>query len=140
MTWRVHMRRPRQLWRDLGPRGFIAFNMLFLGSVGQAALFPVFVLLWGVSLGLADPLPHGLPDGTGAAMIGLGLLSEAVRLTLATIGLRDRTQRLSGALVFLPHLVQPLASLAAFRAFWDLLRRPYHWEKTQHGHPDADVT
>jgi len=140
MTWRVHMRRPRQLWRDLGPRGFIAFNMLFLGSVGQAAMFPVFVLLWGVSLGLADPLPHGLPDWSGTIMIGLGLLSEAVRLTLAVIGLRDRSQRSPAALVLLPHLVQPLASLAAYRAFWELLRRPFHWDKTQHGRPEADVT
>ena len=26
-----------------------------------------------------------------------------------------------------------LISVAAYRALWQLLRRPFHWEKTQHG-------
>jgi len=133
MTWRVHMRRPRLLWRALGAKGFIAFNVLFLGSIAQAALFPAPLLLWAVSLGFSHPLTELLPWGGVLAVIGLGLLSEAVRLALAVTGLRAQGRRLPLTWVFLPHLVQPLACLAAGKALWEMVRRPFYWDKTQHG-------
>ena len=133
MTWRVHMRRPRVLWRALGAKGFIAFNVLFLGSIAQAALFPALLLLWTVSLGFSHPLLHLLPSGGALALIGLGLLCEAVRLAVAVTGLRAQGQRLPLAWVLLPHLVQPLACLAACKALYEMIRRPFYWDKTQHG-------
>jgi len=133
MTWRVHMRRPRLLWRALGLKGFIAFNVLFLGSIVQAALFPALLLLWAVSLGFSHPLLHLLPPGGALVLFGLGLLSEAVRLALAVTGLRARGRKLPLAWVVLPHLVQPLACLAAGKALYEMIRRPFHWDKTQHG-------
>jgi len=133
MTWRVHMRRPRVLWRALGAKGFIAFNILFLGSIAQAALFPALLLLWAVSLGFAHPLMDLLPRGGVLALIALGLLSEAVRLALAVSGLRAQGRRLPLTWVLLPHLVQPLACLAAGKALWEMVRRPFYWDKTQHG-------
>jgi hypothetical protein len=33
----------------------------------------------------------------------------------------------------LPHLVQPLACLAAGKALWEMIRHPFYWDKTQHG-------
>ena len=133
MTWRVHMRRPRVLWRALGAKGFIAFNVLFLGSIAQAALFPALLLLWTVSLGFSHPLLHLLPSGGALALIGLGLLCEAVRLAVAVTGLLAQGQRLPLAWVLLPHLVQPLACLAACKALYEMIRRPFYWDKTQHG-------
>jgi cellulose synthase/poly-beta-1,6-N-acetylglucosamine synthase-like glycosyltransferase len=133
MTWRVHMRRPRVLWRALGAKGFIAFNILFLGSIAQAALFPALLLLWAVSLGFAHPLMGLLPQDGVLVLIGLGLLCEAVRLALAVSGLRAQGRRLPWTWVLLPHLVQPLACLAACKALWEMVRRPFYWDKTQHG-------
>ena len=51
MTWAVHMRQPRLLWRQLGPRGFMGFQALFLGTIAQFLLAP---LLWSFML-----LPFG---------------------------------------------------------------------------------
>jgi hypothetical protein len=133
MTWRVHMRRPRVLWHALGTKGFLAFNILFLGSIAQAALFPALLLLWAVSLGFSHPLLHLLPQGGVLALIGLGLLSEALRLALAVSGLRAQGRRLPLTWVMLPHLVQPLACLAAGKALWEMIRHPFYWDKTQHG-------
>jgi glycosyltransferase involved in cell wall biosynthesis len=133
MTWRVHMRRPRRLWRDLGTKGFVAFNALFLGSIAQAALFPALLPLWAVSVGFDHPLLHLLPQGSTLALIGLGLLSEALRLALAVMGLRAQGRHLPWAWALLPHLVQPLACLAAGKALWEMIRRPFYWDKTQHG-------
>ena len=41
-----------------------------------------------------------------------------------------------GRLVFWIPLMQlyfPMATVAAWRAMWQALRQPFHWEKTQHG-------
>jgi len=140
MTWRVHMRRPRVLWHALGTKGFLAFNILFLGSIAQAALFPALLLLWAVSLGFSHPLLHLLPQGGVLALIGLGLLSEALRLALAVSGLRAQGRRLPLTWVMLPHLVQPLACLAAGKALWEMIRHPFYWDKTQHGRCGKAVT
>jgi len=48
-------------------------------------------------------------------------------------GLRARGRKLPLAWVVLPHLVQPLACLAAGKALYEMIRRPFHWDKTQHG-------
>ena len=133
MTWRVHMRRPRVLWHALGAKGFVAFNVLFLGSIAQAALFPALLPLWAVSVGFDHPVLHLLPQGSTLALIGLGLLSEALRLALAVAGLRAQGRHLPWTWAFLPHLVQPLACLAAGKALWEMIRRPFYWDKTQHG-------
>jgi hypothetical protein len=133
MTWRVHMRRPRLLWHDMGASGFLAFNVLFLGSIAQAALFPVFLLLWAVSLGLPNAALTVLPQGSLAVIVALGFLSEAVRLSLAVTALRARPQRLSLGCAMLSHLVQPLASFATAKAFLEMLHMPFYWDKTQHG-------
>ena len=55
MTWATHMRRPRELWRDLGPRGFLGFQVLFLGAITSYLSLPLFWAIWaaGVGFGLA---------------------------------------------------------------------------------------
>ncbi len=45
MTWAVHMRSPRRLLRDLGPRRFAGFQVLFLGTLSQFVLAPLFWVL-----------------------------------------------------------------------------------------------
>ncbi|MGH9267969.1 MAG: glycosyltransferase family 2 protein, partial [Acidimicrobiales bacterium] len=48
-TWLVHLRRPRQLWRDLGPSGFFGLNLFVGGTPLLALVNPVFwtiALLW----------------------------------------------------------------------------------------------
>jgi hypothetical protein len=45
---------------------------------------------------------------------------------------RRRLVAYRGALLFLP-LWLLMLSLAAWRAFFELWRRPFHWEKTEHG-------
>jgi cellulose synthase/poly-beta-1,6-N-acetylglucosamine synthase-like glycosyltransferase len=44
-TWLVHMRDPRALWRELGPRGFVAFQIMVAGTVLSALVHPRFYAL-----------------------------------------------------------------------------------------------
>jgi hypothetical protein len=93
-----------------------------------------------MSLGFPHPILPLLPAGSTLTLIGLGLLCEAVRLAVAVSALRAQGRNLPLTWVFLPHLVQPLACLAACKALCDIVRRPFYWDKTQHGLCSAAVT
>ena len=134
-TYFVHMRRPRLLWRELGPKGFIAFNVLIAGTVVSALAHPVFsaAIVYALMSGFvfADP-----PSATRLGLAAINTFNLTVGYTAAImlgwIGVRRRgLGNLSGALKWMP-VYWLLISLAAYRALWEFFRRPFHWEKTEH--------
>jgi cellulose synthase/poly-beta-1,6-N-acetylglucosamine synthase-like glycosyltransferase len=133
LTWAVHMRDPRLLWRQLGPRGFLGFQILFLGSLSQALLAPLLLSFWALTFGLPHPLAGQLPPLAVAAMVSLFVLGEGVTLAIGLLALGRSRQRLSPLWVPLLHLYHPFAALAAYRALWEVALRPFYWNKTRHG-------
>lgn len=140
MTWAVHMRRPRQLWRDLGPWGFAGFQLIFVPGLLQALLAPVLWSFWLVLAGLPHPLASSLSAGQMRLLVGTFLTAEAVSL-LCSLAAVARSPH-GGLLPVVPtlFLYYPLGTLAAYKALWELLHRPFYWDKTMHGHsaPDHD--
>ena len=137
MTWAVHMRDPRLLWRQLGPRGFMGFQVLFLGTLSQFLLAPVLWSFWLVPLGLPHPLAQALPPGVLVAMAVIYGATEAVNLIAGWVGLRRRGGGLSPAWLPTLHVYFPLGALASYKAALELLRKPFYWDKTSHGHFDV---
>lgn len=136
MTWLVHMRDPALLWRQLGPRAFVGFQLMFLGTIAQFLLAP---LLWSfmvIPFGIPHPLLTMLPTGAVLAVAAIFLLSEAVNLTLGIIALGRTRHGLSRLWVPTMGLYFPLASLASYKALVELATRPFYWDKTTHGHYD----
>jgi cellulose synthase/poly-beta-1,6-N-acetylglucosamine synthase-like glycosyltransferase len=133
-TWLVHMRRPRQLWRDLKPAGALAFQVLLAGNVLSALVHPIFMAMLAYLL-LTRPLLQaigemGKPFGVYVATLLAGYASTII---LDANGLRHRGLLRHGwALIFTP-IYWFLLSFAAWRALWKLLRDPQAWEKTEHG-------
>jgi cellulose synthase/poly-beta-1,6-N-acetylglucosamine synthase-like glycosyltransferase len=137
MTWAVHMRSPRLLWRQLGPWRFLGVQVLFLGTVAQFLLSPI---LWTFALlpfGFDHPVLPYLPPALLWAAAALFLASEAVNLAIGIIGLRRSGQSLSLLWVPTLKLYYPLASLAGYKALVELVTRPFYWDKTDHGLFDA---
>lgn len=133
MTWAVHMRAPRQLWRQLGPRGFLGFQVLFLGTIAQFLLAP---LLWSF-LALTFAVPHPLSDVLPVAAIwliaGTFFLSEAANIFIGALGLGRTSHGLSLLWVLTLKAYYPLASIAAYKGLLELATRPFYWDKTTHG-------
>lgn len=133
MTWLTHMRDPRRLWRDLGPRKFIGFQLLLAGSVLHALLAPVLWALWLVPLGLGHPLAMLMPSG-GFGILWMGfLLIEALLIAFGIAGLARTRHGLSWLWVPTMIAYYPLATLAAYKAAWEMLVVPFYWDKTTHG-------
>ena len=137
MTWAVHMRRPGLLWRQLGPRRFIGFQVMFLGSILQSLLAPLMWSFWVLPFGLWHPLAAAMTKTELALMVTLFLMSEAVNLTLGILALRRSGHRIPVPWVAAMQLYFPLAALAAYKGLWEMITRPYYWDKTSHGLFDA---
>lgn len=136
MTWLVHMQSPRRLLRDLGPRGFAGFQILFLGTLAQTLLGPLLLSLWSVPLGFGHPVQALLPAG---ALLSLGLLLltvEAVSTLLLLAALRRSGQPVSPLWIPTLHAYFPLGTLAAAKALAEVVTRPFYWDKTCHGQFD----
>lgn len=137
MTYGVHMRRPLALWRDLGTWKFLGMQLLFLGTLAQFVLAPLLWSFWAVPLGLGHPLIDMAGPGAFWALVftfaGAELLTLFVNVAGALVA------RKAWLIPWAPtlHLYYPLGAIAAYAGLWDLMRRPFYWDKTAHGVPRA---
>lgn len=140
VTWGVHMRDPLQLWRDLGPRRFWAVQVQFLGSILQSLLAPVLWTFWIKTAGLAHPLDPLLGPWLLRLMAAAFILSEAVNISVGLWVTRGAEHRHLRPWVPTLHFYFPLAALAAWKALYEVIVRPFWWDKTDHGViPDGPV-
>lgn len=143
ITWLVHMRAPRRLLRELGPWRMLGVQVIFLTGLIQFLLAPLLWSFWLIVLGLPHPL-DGLGPGVTRAVLGLLISAEAVTLLVGLGGvLRSPHPRL---LFWVPTLFLyfPLATVALYKALWEMLHNPFYWDKTTHGksapdHAGADL-
>ena len=133
ITWATHMRHPRLLWRQLGPRRFAGFQVLFAGSVVQALLAPLLWSFWVVPMGLYHPVASALPPAMFTVLWMTFIVTEAFSIVFGIAGLARTRHRLTPFLVPSLMFYHPLASLAAYKGVFELLTRPFYWDKTSHG-------
>jgi len=129
MTWATHMRDPALLYRELGLRRFIGFQVMFAGSFFHTLFAPILWVLWLLPVGLLGPLPT-------AAIIplaGFGILAEVFLFCCNLAGLRKTDHKINPLWIFTMILYNILASFAAYKALWEMLARPFYWDKTSHG-------
>jgi glycosyltransferase XagB len=135
-TWFVHMHRPARLWRELGPAGFLGFQVMVGGTVLSALAHPWFYALAAFDLGRGAFL--ALPGGLLAlpfwliATLGLGS-GYLAAMTLGFLALKRRGARELFAQVPLMPVYWLLISGAAYRAVWQFATDRFTWEKTEHG-------
>ena len=133
ITWATHMRDPVGLMRDLGVGGFIGFQILFLGALTGYLTAPVMWAFWLVTFGVGLPLEAVMPIAVWWVLFGTMVVSQLVYWAVAIVAVSARTRL--HLLMFIPTigLYFPLGTLAAYKAFLELFRAPFFWDKTRHG-------
>jgi glycosyltransferase XagB len=135
-TWLVHMRSPRALWRELGPRGFLAFQIMVGGTVLSALVHPWFYAL------LAYELAHGGMLVRPETMLGWPfwlvawvdlLTGYLAAMLIGLLAVRQRGYRALVKQILLMPFYWLLISAAAHRALWQFATARFKWEKTEHG-------
>lgn len=139
MTYAVHMRDPRLLWRQMGPWRFFGFQALFIGTLSQFLLAPVMWSFWLLTLGYGHPVAGLMP---GWALFTLALIfaaAEAANIVVGLLGAKLAGKRYLWPWVPTLMIYYPLGALAAYKAFYELLTQPFYWDKTAHGHSDNEA-
>ncbi|MGN7982704.1 glycosyltransferase family 2 protein [Burkholderia sp. 22313] len=134
MTFLVHTRRPVHLVRSTGLGGALGFAFFVGGTVVSALLNPLYwamLIIWSCSrtTGFDDLFPpflrylslFNLLAGNGA-FIYLTMLAPLRRKWIDLVPY--------SLTVF---AYWALMSVAAYKALWQLVYKPFYWEKTQHG-------
>ena len=134
-TWLVHMRNPFRLGREMGTKGFFAFQMLFFGMLASSVAH-AFLLVMLTSTIVSIWLT-GWPDMITCALLAadtFNLVTGYIAFIILSTTALDADERRS-----LPRRLWTLTaywllvSTAAFRAFGQLFGKPHAWEKTPHG-------
>lgn len=133
MTYAVHMRAPRLLLRQLGWWKFAGFQVFFLTTLSQFLLAPVMWSFWLVPLGVPHPLVTAMPGWLYALTAGIFLFTEVMLLVLTLVSLRLTPNRINPLWAPVLHFYFPLGALASYKAAWELMTRPFWWDKTHHG-------
>ena len=139
ITYLVHMRRPFRLLKELGARRFLGFQMFFLTTIVQFTLAPALWSFWLVCFGISTPLFDVIPSDWTKGLLALFLLAELVSLLTGFIAVgRTQHERLMQwePMMF---FYFPLGVFAVYKAWSELVFKPFYWDKTEHGRSEPDV-
>jgi cellulose synthase/poly-beta-1,6-N-acetylglucosamine synthase-like glycosyltransferase len=136
-TYLVHMRHPVALWRDLGPRPFLDFQMLIGGS---SLLLLVNPLMWLLTFSyfftkhtaLALVIQALFPTGLYYLALLCLFANFAFLYSQLYVCVRRGYEDLARFTLLGP-LYWVLMSVGAWVGLVSLVRDPYYWAKTQHG-------
>ena len=106
---------------------------MFLCSSLQFLLMPVLWSFWLVVAGLPHPLDGFLTPDARYGLTALFLSSEALSVTIGAFALARSPHKT--LMPWVPSLLLyfPLGCIAAYKALWELVRKPFFWDKTAHG-------
>jgi glycosyltransferase XagB len=137
-TYFVHMREPVLLWKQVGPRAFIDFQMLVGGNCLVLLLNPIMWMLTAVYMGSkGTPLGDFIETIFPAPLYYPALMSMMVGNFIffygnAYVCVRHNLLDLTRYTMLSP-LYWILMSIGAWAGVVSLIRNPFYWAKTEHG-------
>jgi len=133
-TWLVHMRAPRRLWREVGPAGFVGFNLFVGGTPLLALINPIFwTLTVAWFIGRPAFVAALFPAWVYYPSVACWLFGNAAVAYANVLVVRAARRPALTMAALLSPLYWIMMSVAAVKAFWQLVSSPFLWEKTTHG-------
>ena len=133
MTWAVHMRNPARLWRELGPMRFFGLQILILGALSQYLLAPLLWSCWLILFGFWHPISAIMSPALENLLLFAFVMTEIVNITVGAWAVRGPEHRHLIPWVPSLNLYFPLGALAGWKAIYEVISRPFYWDKTMHG-------
>jgi len=133
-TWLVHMRDPVHLYRSTGFRGFWGFQFFIGGGVLTALAAPLLWLMFAIWLALDTQAfdPVFPPTLVYLSLLNLLLANGFFIYMTLVAGFKRNYFRLAPYALTVP-FYWILQSIAAYKGLWQLIYKPFYWEKTNHG-------
>ena len=132
-TYLVHMRNPFKLFKQMGWKGFISFQLVIGGTL-TFLMNPIFWFLTTLfTLTQLDLIRQMFPGFIFYFAIAQLVIGNFVFIYANIAGTIHRGYfRLVRHALFSP-LYWGFMSIAAWKGFWQLITNPFYWEKTEHG-------
>ncbi|WP_424933622.1 glycosyltransferase [Amaricoccus macauensis] len=134
ITWATHMRQPRALLSDLGWRGFLGFQVLFLGAMTSYLSLPLFWAILIGSAGFGFAFWESYPQWMLTAFFASMIMGQVVMLVSGIVAALDTRRPYLIPWILTLFAYWPLGAIAAYRAVGEIFSRPSYWHKTDHGH------
>lgn len=132
-TYLVHMRAPRLLFEQLGARKFWGFQAHFIATLSQFFLVPVLWSFWLMIFGMPHPLDALLPDQGPIVLGSLFLVGEVLTVCIHMVSVSGPRHRHLMPWTPSMHFYTPLGAIACYKALYELVCKPFYWDKTNHG-------
>ncbi len=134
MTTLVHLRHPVALLRQVGWRQAAGFALLVGGTPLSFLALPPLYALFIVSL-VIEPttLSRFFPGAVLWLSVASLIVGNALMVYVSMMGVFKRGRYAMALWALANPLYWLLHSVASYKALWQLLFRPHHWEKTVHG-------
>jgi cellulose synthase/poly-beta-1,6-N-acetylglucosamine synthase-like glycosyltransferase len=137
-TYIVHMRNPIELYKTIGFKGFLGIQFFIALPCFSFLLYPFILLvtLYSYIVGfdkfnLTLKLIKVLTDSNLVLSLCTPILGSL--LAIFKKSCRSKKWRLILPYSFIYPFYWLLHSIASFKAFYQLIKKPHYWEKTEHG-------
>lgn len=133
-TYLVHMRNPAKLVRKVGWKGFFGFNFFIGGTSFTFLLYPVLLGFFGLYLIFKWTFVNQLfPDWVLYISIFNFIAGNVLMIYVNMLAVFKR--RYYELILFsaLNPIYWLMHSRAAYKGLWQLITKPFYWEKTNHG-------
>lgn len=132
-TWIVHMRQPHGIIAYTGWKGLLSVQLFLAGNVFSALINPI---LWSLFAAWLIFQPHFVSTLFPEPLLYLNLFAlifgNALFILLMVIAPLKRGWYGLSLAGFTAPVYWLLASIAGYKAVWQLIFRPHFWEKTDH--------
>lgn len=133
-TWLVHNRHPLRLLRATGLKSWLSYQLLIGGTAWVFLINPVMWLLFLIWVLFQPAWMARLFEGWvwDIALFSL-IFGNGIGILLNAIASLSRKQYGFFFLSLTNPLYWTLHSIAAYKGLWQLISKPFYWEKTTHG-------
>ena len=133
-TYLVHMRDPAKLVRQVGWRGFFGFNFFIGGTSFTFLLYPILLLFFVLYLIFKFAFVRSVfPDWVLYISIFNFVAGNVLMIYVNMLAVfKRRYYELILFAIFNP-IYWLMHSRAAYMGLWQLITKPFYWEKTNHG-------
>ncbi len=133
-TYLVHMRNPAKLVRKVGWRGFFGFNFFIGGTSFTFLLYPILLAFFGLYLIFKFAFVRSIfPDWVLYISIFNFIAGNVLMIYVNMLAVFKRRYYELILFSILNPIYWLMHSRAAYKGLWQLITKPFYWEKTNHG-------
>jgi hypothetical protein len=133
-TYLVHLRRPLSLYRDFGAVDFIAYHLFIGGTVFSSLVNLVLVVIFLITVIVGfDETRFLFPSFILECALFNLVVGNLLLILLHLLAIWRRKMYDMIPYVITVPVYWLLASIASYRALYQLLFNPFYWDKTEHG-------